>query len=272
MLAYSGKGRFVIEVLDLNTLIQENHGLPHTCLSRSVSVEFELGCEACFVEVDRTQIHQVIMNLLINASEAVGDRPGKVTIRSMLIEVRDSRFSTYLHTIVPAGSYAFLEVRDNGVGMTPETLKKIFDPFFTTKFTGRGLGLAAVLGIVKGHRGDIDVESYPDVGAAFRIFLPASEHAVSPPSKLESFASVRGIDQTVLVVDDEAIVRKTGTATIPAGRVPRVLATNGAEALDVLRADADISLVILDLTMPVMTGEQTVPLIRAMYPEIPIIL
>jgi two-component system cell cycle sensor histidine kinase/response regulator CckA len=272
MLAYSGKGRFVIEVLDLNTLIRENLTLLRASLSRSVSVKLELGCEECFVEADRTQIHQVIMNLLINASEAVGDRPGEVAIRTALIERRDSRFSAHLHTVVAAGSYALLEVQDNGVGMAPETLKKIFDPFFTTKFTGRGLGLAAVLGIVKGHHGDIDVGSQPGVGTTIRIFLPASERAGSSRQGPDPVAVVRAPNQTVLVVDDEAIVLKTAAAALERGGFRVLAATNGAEALDVLRADANISIVILDLTMPVMTGEQALPLIRAAYPEIPIIL
>ncbi len=217
MLAYSGKGRFVIEVLDLNALIKENLSLLRASLSRTVSVGFELGSEACFVEVDRTQIHQIVMNLLINASEAVGDRPGEVAIRTGIIEHRESRFSTHLHAIVPAGAYALLEVRDNGAGMTPETLGKIFDPFFTTKFTGRGLGLAAVLGIVKGHRGDIEVESQPGAGATFRVFLPISERAGSAAREPDSAHGSREAQRTVLVVDDEEIVRKTASAALERG-------------------------------------------------------
>ena len=272
MLAYSGKGRFVIEVLDLNTLIQENLTLFRSSVSRNVSVELELGSDACLVEGDRAQIHQAIMNLLINASEAVGDSPGELRICTALIEGRESRFSSHLHEPVPAGSYALLEVRDNGVGMTPETVKRIFDPFFTTKFTGRGLGLAAVLGIVKGHRGDIVVESHPGAGTTFRIYLPLSERAGSTRRPPEAGAAAAATSQTVLVVDDEEIVRKLATLALERRGFRVLVATDGQEALDVLRANPGVSLVILDLTMPVMTGEQTLPVIRAMYPEIPVIL
>ena len=140
MLAFSGKGRFYIEVLDLNALIQDNLTLLRITLSRTVSIELELDSEPCFVEADRGQIQQVIMNLLINASDAVGDRTGKVWIKTALTERAISRFSQHLQTTVPAGRYFLLEVRDNGSGMKPETLKKIFDPFFTTKFTGPRAG------------------------------------------------------------------------------------------------------------------------------------
>ena len=273
MLAYSGKGRFVIEVLDVNTLIQENLTLLRASLSRSVSVKLEFDCQACFVEADRTQIHQVIMNLLLNASEAVGEQPGKVAIRTRVVEWQDSRFSSHLHVEVPAGTYALLEVADNGTGMTSETLKKIFDPFFTTKFTGRGLGLAAVLGIVKGHRGDIEVESQPGAGTTFRIYLPVSERIESPRRGPGPVAAVQAARQSVLVVDDEAIVQKTAMLALERGGFNVLVASNGLEAIDALRADDNsISIVILDLTMPVMNGEQALPLIRAMRPELPIIL
>jgi two-component system cell cycle sensor histidine kinase/response regulator CckA len=272
MLAYSGKGSFVIEVLDLNALIKENLMRFRAAVSRGVRVELELGCDTCLVEGDRVQIHQAIMNLLINASEAVGDRPGEVRICTALIEGRESRFSSHLHEPVPAGNYALLEVRDNGAGMTHETVKKIFDPFFTTKFTGRGLGLAAVLGIVKGHRGDIAVESQPGVGAAFRIYLPLSERAGAARRQPEADAGAAATGQTVLVVDDEAIVRKLAALALERRGFRVLVANHGQEALDVLRSNPGISLVILDLTMPVMTGEQTLPVIRAMYPEIPVIL
>ena len=179
MLAFSGMGRFTVEVLDINRLVKENLALLKASLSRTVCVELELGCEACFVEADRAQIQQVVMNLLVNASEAVGDRPGKIAIRTALVERESSRFNAHLQAVVSPGHYALLEVRDNGSGITAETLKKIFDPFFTTKFTGRGLGLAAVLGIVRGHHGDLEVMTQPGIGTTFRVFLPASERAVS---------------------------------------------------------------------------------------------
>ena len=272
MLAYSGKGSFVIDIVDLNTFIRENLALLRVSLARSVTIELELGREAYFVEADRSQIQQVIMNLLINASEAVGDRPGKVMIRTAITERLDSRFSPQIQAVVRPGPYVILEVRDNGSGMSSETLKRIFDPFFTTKFTGRGLGLAAVLGIVRGHQGDIEVTSEPGVGTTFTILLPAARRAGLPRTQPESAPAGSGAGRIVLVVDDEEIVRRMTSSALERGGFRVILAENGSEALERLHAHPDISLVILDLTMPVMTGEQAIPLIKAVYPNIPIIL
>jgi CheY-like chemotaxis protein len=270
MLAFAGKGRFVIETLDLKALVHENLALLRASLSRSVTVE--LDCEPCFVDADRVQLQQIVMNLLINASEAIGGDPGKVTIRTAEAARTDSHFSPQIQAVIPPGNYVLLEVRDSGSGMAPETLKRIFDPFFTTKFTGRGLGLAAVLGIVKGHRGDIEVESEHGAGTAFRIFLPKSERTVAAPAPPPRAHQVRASGKTVLIVDDEEIVRKTASQALQWQGFQIMVAVNGAEALDILRTDAAIALVILDLTMPVMTGEQAIPLIKAMRPTIPIVL
>jgi PAS domain S-box-containing protein len=272
MLAYSGKGHFSIEIFDLNTLIQENLTLLRATLSRNVTVELEFGCAACLVEADRAQIQQVVMNLLINASEAVGDSPGKVLIRTELEERREPRFNSWLHSEVPAGTYAVLEVRDTGSGMTPETMKKIFDPFFTTKFTGRGLGLAAVLGIVKGHLGDIEVESEPGKGTSFRVSLAAARAGRAPRRHIDAGTPSDSAGKTVLVVDDEDIVRRMAAAALRTRGYGVMQAVNGAEALDLLRTTPGIAAIILDLTMPVMTGEQALPLIRAEFPSLPIIL
>jgi CheY-like chemotaxis protein len=272
MLAYSGKGRFLIEPFDLNQLIRENLVLLRASLSRAITVELELSCDSCFVEGDRIQIHQVIMNLLINASEACGELPGKVAIRSTTIERQQEKRSDYLHTLVPPGNYAMLEVRDEGCGMSEETLKKIFDPFFTTKFVGRGLGLAAVLGIVKGHRGDIEVESKVGAGTTFRIFLPVSHRSAGPVQAKSAPKNLLGTDRTVLVVDDEATVRNTARLALERAGFRVLTANHGVEALDVLSRETGISLVILDLTMPVMTGEQALPLIRERHPDVPVVL
>jgi PAS domain S-box-containing protein len=270
MLAFSGRGRFAIEIVDVNKLVQENLTLLRATLSRSINVNVGLVPEACFVEADRAQMQQVIMNLLINASEAIGNRPGNVSIETLVVNRAEARFSAQVQTDVPAGNYVLLEVRDDGDGMPPETVKRIFDPFFTTKFTGRGLGLAAVLGIIKGHRGDIEVVSRPGQGTTFRILLPASNRPVAAAGIL--FIEPASAGQTVLIVDDEEIVRNTATAALERQGYRILVAGNGAQAIEKLRADCSIALVILDLTMPVMTGEQAIPIIKEMRPDVPVIL
>ncbi len=272
MLAYSGKGSFIIDILDLNALIQENLTLLRASLARNVTVELELSPEACWIEADRAQMQQVVMNLLINASEAIGDTPGTVAVHTAVIERVDSQFSAQTKALVPSGRYVLLQVRDNGSGMKPETLKKIFDPFFTTKFTGRGLGLAAVLGIIRGHHGDIEVESERGRGTTFRVLLPASQQVEVPNKQASSVPATHVSGQNVLVVDDEEIVWSMTLKALTSRGFRVVVATNGEEALEKLRTHADISVVILDLTMPVMTGEQVLPLIKENYPKIPIIL
>ena len=272
MLAYSGRGQFATEVLDVNQLIRDNLTLLRATISRSVSLELDLSAEDCFIEADRGQIQQIVMNLLINASEAIGNSPGIIGIRTKLTDRTAAQTSERLHSQVAPGRYVQIEVADNGSGMSPETQKRIFDPFFSTKFTGRGLGLAAVLGIVKGHEGDIDVVSRPGAGATFTVLLPVcerarTEHRDSKPSPEPEAA--RG---TVMVVDDEEIVLRTASAALRSRGFRAVTAPGASEALDILRGGSEISLVILDLTMPVMTGEQAIPLIKQIRPELPIIL
>ena len=272
MLAFSGKGSFVVEPMDLNTLVQENFTLLRASLSRGINIELRLSDEPCIIEADRGQMQQIVMNVLINASEAIGDNLGKIEIRTALIERTSSESSALLRGVVPPGRYAFFEVRDNGSGMGPETVKRIFDPFFTTKFTGRGLGLAAVLGIVRGHGGDIEVETQLGVGATFRVLLPASQRTVAVSKEPEPRRLARRTGQTILVVDDEEIVRNIAVTSLKDARFNVLVATNGAEALAILTANPEVALVILDLTMPVMTGEKAIPLLKLSRPNIPIIL
>lgn len=272
MLAYSGGGRFVTEVFDLNKLIQDNLTLLRASIARNVSVQLDFASGPCVVEADRAQIQQVIMNLLINASEAIGASPGVILVRTATSERAAPRISDHLHSEVLPGSYVQVEISDNGSGISTETLKRIFDPFFTTKFTGRGLGLAAVLGIVKGHGGDIEVASVPGQGTTFRILLPASDH-LEGPKPLTDLPSRSGLNEfCVLVVDDEDIVVRTASAALASRGLQVLTAANGSQALQVLREHTEVSLVILDLTMPVMTGEQAIPLIKALDPRLPIIL
>ncbi len=178
MLAYSGKEWLDMVALDLNAHVGNNLSTMRASLPGNVSFEVELGPPGYAVRADAIQFQQVILNILTNAAEALENRPGRISIRTGVVIDRPGRLSPHLSYPVPAGTYGLIEIRDNGIGMSPEVLRKIFDPFFTTKFTGRGLGLAALVGLVKGHQGDIGVQSKPGVGTSFRVFLPATPLSV----------------------------------------------------------------------------------------------
>src|SRR5439155_19214301 len=168
MLAYSGKGRFVVNRIDLNALIEDTTRLLQVSISKRAVMKFHLAEGLPVVLGDATQLRQVIMNLVINASEAIGDKSGFISISSGMTRAdRAYLAGSYFAPDLPEGDYVFLEVADNGGGMPPEVQAKIFDPFFTTKFTGRGLGLAAVLGIVRGHKGALKVFSEEGWGTTF---------------------------------------------------------------------------------------------------------
>ena len=212
------------------------------------------------------------MNLIINAAESMEGRSGTVTLRTRAVEA-DSRFlsRSVLPDELPPGRYVLLEVTDEGVGMSPETLARIFEPFFTTKFTGRGLGLAATLGIVRGHRGVIVVESTPDVGTRFIVGFPAV--AAEPPGRqADDPVEFRG-DQTILVVEDEIFVRNVTTRMLEGRGFRTIVAKDGQEAVEIFKEqNADIDAVLLDLTMPVMGGEEAFAHIQRINPSVPVIV
>ena len=273
LLAYAGKGRFLIESVDVSDLVRQIAGLLQTSIPKSVQLRLELAAELPAVEADVTQIQQLIMNLVINGAEAIGEQPGTVLITTAAQQVDDG----YIATVLPPeqispGLYVNLQVHDTGSGMAPETIEKIFDPFFTTKFTGRGLGLAAVLGIVRGHRGAIKVYSTPGQGTTFKILLPAAgQHVVKAEEASVAPATARG--ETVLVVDDEQIVRRTAKTMLERYGYSVVLAENGREAVELYRVLADkIALILLDMTMPLMGGEETLRELKTIRPEVRVLL
>jgi len=176
MLAYSGRGRFVIQPLNLSGLVREMGHLLQTAIQKAITLKYDFAEDLPAVLGDANELRQVIMNLITNAAEAIGDEMGVITVRTGLLEAdRQYLTTTYLAQDEAAGTYVCLEVSDTGCGMDEETKARIFDPFFTTKFTGRGLGLAAVLGIVRGHRGAIKIYSEPGRGTTFKVLLPCSE-------------------------------------------------------------------------------------------------
>ncbi len=276
MLAYSGKGKFVIEQIDLNELVLEMARLLDASLDRKVRLTLGLGSDLPAVEGDASQLRQVFMNLAINAAESISSPDGMVTISTWqedfdLRKLQESRFEQE----IDPGRYVALEVKDTGSGMSQETLRCLFDPFFTTKFTGRGLGLSAVLGIVRGHRSAIAVESTPGKGTSFRVYFPALDIPASTLSKTppEDFRPDWRGSGKILVVDDEATVLVVAQRILEHLGFDVLLAENGKQAVDVFRENADeIKVVLLDLTMPHMGGEETFDALRRIRPDVPVVL
>jgi len=277
MLAYSGKGRFAVEPLSLNDLIEEMAHLLVVSISKNVALQCRFASDLPMVEGDATQLRQIVMNLITNASEAVGPGAGSVTLSTGVEPCTAESFAdTVTHERLPEGPYAYIEVSDTGCGMPPETLARIFDPFFTTKFTGRGLGLAAVLGIVRGHRGAIRVRTEPGKGTTFRVLFPVragaqpAPAAIAAPPPPEPAPAGSG---TILIVDDEPGVRHVAGRMLASAGFEVLAAASGAEAIEILRADpARITCVLLDLTMPKMDGDETLGHLRAIRGDLPVVL
>ena len=274
MLAYSGKGRFVVQRVDMNALIEETAKLLAASISKKAVLQFELTAGLPTVVADATQIRQVVMNLVINASEAIGDCSGFVTIRSGLVRAdRAYLEGTLLAPDIAPGDYLFLEVTDTGHGMSREVQAKIFEPFFTTKFTGRGLGLAAVLGIVRGHKGALKVFSEEGWGTTFKVLLPFTEGlAEISPESVDPRSDWRG-EGTVLVVDDEETVRVSTARMLEYSGFQTVLAEDGRIGVEKFRERLEgFSLVLLDLTMPQMDGAEAFRAITELNPETRVLL
>jgi PAS domain S-box-containing protein len=272
MLAYSGKGKFVISNHDINDLLEEMLHILQVSISKKAVLRLNLTRPLPPVEADATQIRQVIMNLVINASEAIGDKSGVIAISTGCMDCDSSYLKdVWLDENINAGLYVFIEIADTGCGMSKETLANLFDPFFTTKFTGRGLGMAAVLGIVRGHKGAVKVCSELGKGSTFKILLPAS----GKPAELFNHDTRDDHwkwNGTVLLVDDEETVRGIGTEMLKELGFNVVSAKDGREAIDVYNARKDISFVILDLTMPHMDGEQCFSELRTLNPDVKVIM
>ncbi len=277
MLAYSGRGKFIIEPIHLSSLIDEMSYLLQTIVSKKAVIKYNLEDNIPEIEADATQIRQILMNMVINASEAIGDRSGVITITTGVMEADKSYLAeAYLDEDLPSGYYSFLEVSDTGFGMDEDTVSKIFDPFFTTKFSGRGLGLAAVLGIVRGHKGAIKVYSEPGQGSTFKVLFPCSKgpsKAVSNWNREIKQALREKIKGKVLVVDDEETVRSVAKMMLEQAGIEVVTAGDGREAVKIYRENpGDIEVVLLDMTMPHMNGEEAFRELRRINPGIKVIL
>ena len=274
MLAYSGRGRFVVEPLNLSEAVREMAHLLTVSISKSATLKYNFAAELPLIEADATQVQQVVMNLITNASEALGDKEGVIAVSTGALYCSAEYLrNSYLDEQLPAGHYAFLEVSDTGCGMDRETVGKIFEPFFTTKFTGRGLGLSAVLGIVRGHKGAIKVYSEPGRGTTCKVLFPAAKRVTeSQRIKLPSMRHWRGTG-TILIADDEAAIRNVAKGMLEWAGFTVLTAANGREALSIFQQHTDeIVCVIMDLTMPLLDGEAAFRELRQVRGDVRVIM
>jgi two-component system cell cycle sensor histidine kinase/response regulator CckA len=272
MLAYSGKGKFVVENIDLNRLLEEMLHMLEVSISKKAILRLNLHRPLPPVEADATQMRQIVMNLVINASEAIGDKSGVIAITTGCMDCDRSYLKgVWLDENLSDGLYVYLEIADTGCGMDKETQSRLFDPFFTTKFTGRGLGMAAVLGIVRGHKGAVRVYSEPGKGTTFKVLLPSSGRPAELFNQDDASKEWRG-KGTVLLVDDEETIRGIGAEMLKELGFTTITASDGREAVDIFRSTPDIAFVILDLTMPHMDGEQCFRELRQIKPDVKVIM
>ena len=274
MLAYSGKGRFTVQLLDVSAIVEETTQLLHISIAKGAVLRFNLAKNLPPIKADPTQIRQVVMNLVINASEALAGKSGTISLNTGVVRVdREYLSNTVLADEIPEGDYVFLEVADNGCGMSAETQSRIFEPFYTTKFAGRGLGLSAVLGIVRGHSGAMKVYSESGKGTMFKLLFPVAEGHAQPVQKdATDEAKWRGAG-SILIVDDEETVRAVCARMVESFGFKVILAADGTEGIARFRERrAEISAVLMDLTMPHIDGEEAFRQIRAMDPGVHVLL
>ncbi|MEO6992373.1 MAG: response regulator, partial [Lacunisphaera sp.] len=267
MLAYAGKGKLSSGRIELSKLVRDTTSLLEISIGKNCELMLNLATDLPAVLGDATQLRQIAMNLVINASDAIGERAGgKIAVTTFTRQADAALLRSALHQPkLEPGPYVGLEVRDNGCGMTSDTIARIFEPFYTTKFSGRGLGLSAVLGIVQSHDGALFVESQPNQGSTFRLLLPAAPGLPSEsikPAALSPPPSLRG---TILIVDDEEPVRSMIEKMIHRHGGTTLLADNGQRALEIFHEKrATIDLILLDLTMPGLSGEEILHQFRRM--------
>lgn len=272
MLAYAGRNTLARERVLLPQVLDGMVELLRAARSKRAALELDVAEDVPAIEGDPTQLRQVVMNLITNASDAIGDEPGTITTRIGTTDVgADDLGSMLLGSDLEPGTYVCLEVEDTGVGMSAETRARIFDPFFTTKFQGRGLGLAAVIGIVRSHGGAIDVRSTLGEGTRFRVLLPAAgvaAEAVTPPEPV--LAAVGS--GTILVIDDEEPVRRVAAMMLEGSGYTPLLASDGPEGIELFRQHRrELVMVLLDMTMPQMSGTEVIVQLRDIAPTVPVV-
>ena len=274
MLAYSGRGQFTIQSVSLNRVILENLKFLESAIPKKVKFIMDLEDGLPRVTADSGQLQQVVMNLVLNGAEAIGDAPGSITIRTRALSlesIEPSHWPLGSANLAP-GVYVVMEVADTGCGMSGEVASRVFDPFFTTKPKGHGLGLSAVQGIIRGHRGGLRVDSKVGRGTTFRVLLPAEDECPLPaPPKASPLENGQG--RRVLVVDDEDFMLEVVHDSLEAGGHTCFLAQSGEEGLELAeRLLGELDLVLLDLSMPGLGGVETFKRLQALDPDLPVVL
>lgn len=274
LLAYSGKGRFAIEATDLSELVREMSELLNVSVSKRCRLQLFLGDELPAAEVDKTQIRQVVMNLIMNASEAIEHGNGLISLKTESTHCsQDYLANAELDSEIDPGEFVVVEVSDNGRGMSESVRDRLFEPFFTTKFSGRGLGMSAVMGIVRGHGGAIKIYTEEGRGTSFKVFLPASQAEAVPAPAEDDSGTVAGTGVRVLVIDDDPLVSGLLERAMIAMGFAVTVAEDGAVGLEKFSADPDdIGLILLDLTMPNLDGVTTFSRMREIRPDVKAIL
>jgi PAS domain S-box-containing protein len=268
LLGFARGGKYQVRLTDFNRLLTEQN-LLFSRASKAIEFRDELDAELWNVEADQDQIEQVILNIYMNALQAMPEG-GTLTVRTENVTIDEERFTPYR---VEAGDYVKISVIDTGIGMDEKTQRRIFDPFFTTKEMGRGtgLGLASVYGIIKNHGGFVNVDSQKGRGTRFEIFLPASREP-APPKQLPAEELTEG-HETILLVDDEEMIIDVGKRMLEKLGYKTLTATKGSEAIEIYKTRGeDIDLVILDMVMPTISGGETFDRLKETDPAIKVIL
>ncbi len=274
MLAYSGKGMFVVKAINLSDLVENMGKLIDVSLAKNVVLKYHLTENLPPIDADVAQMQQVVLNLITNASEAIEGKSGVISMSTGVMQVN----ADYLNGCVGSeqlqpGRYITLEVSDTGCGMDAQIQKKIFDPFFTTKFTGRGLGMSAMLGIVKGHQGALRIYSEPGDGTTIKIVFPISDESVVALNDPVDMSGHRKFSGTALVIDDEETIREVASVMLEDAGFKVITANDGLHGIEVFRQHQDeIVLVMLDMTMPKMGGEACFSQLKLIRPDVSVVL
>ena len=278
MLAYSGKGSFTIQAVQINKLIQENLSLLTLTMEDPIDLKTNLTSNLPLIKADITQLQQLIFNLLMNASQAMNESSGRIEITTGLltVEADDTQFWRYTSQPLDAGAYVSIKIKDNGIGMDQRMIEKIFDPFFTTKQNGTGLGLAAVLGILRGHHAGIQVISTIGLGTTFQLVFPVWANGTGVEENTIQAAILPAIFQEtvqILVIDDEPAVAEAASDMLMEANIQTVVAYDGQQGVEIYKEkQTEIDLVLVDLMMPKMNGVQVYKALKVLNPDVEIVL